>query len=165
MLPESDQAAQQIRTAQKRTIQGRRSAQSDVIAASRSGMQAIEHKFFCAESTPTRMIVQCKSNILELLPRIRGMHVYLNHAWIWSHREFFQAVINRWTVSFQPDRQAELASNLFDACQQIKVMFEIIQRRQKNMYHSVAQFDTQRGIDHFRWLQAGNFLVILPHIR
>ncbi len=50
ILPEADQAAQQIGAAQERAVGGRGAADDDVIAAAGAGVAAVEHEFFGAEA-------------------------------------------------------------------------------------------------------------------
>src|SRR5260370_29554635 len=58
------QAAQQIRAAQEWAVRRRRAAQRDVIAAAGSGMAAVGHEFFGAEtrrSEERRVGKECRS--------------------------------------------------------------------------------------------------------
>ena len=88
VLPEADQAAQQIGTAEERAVRGSRAADDDVIASAGSGVAAVEHEFFGAEPRHARQIVQLGGVFHQFLARIRRVDVHFDDAGVGGHFDY-----------------------------------------------------------------------------
>ena len=68
VVPVSDQAAQQIRPSQERTVARRGTAQHHMVAAAGSTVFAVEIEFFRAEAGLPRVLVQADRVVAQLRP-------------------------------------------------------------------------------------------------
>ena len=80
VLPVRHQASQQVGPAQQRAVGGRRAAERDVVAASGSGMAAVEHEFFGAQSRLPRFLVERRHRGHQFAPRRCRLDVDFDHA-------------------------------------------------------------------------------------
>ena len=87
VLPISDQAAQQIRTAQERAIHRRRRAQGNMVAAASASVAAILHKLFGAQPRKVGLVIELDRVVNQLLPTMRRVDVDLDHAGIRGNQD------------------------------------------------------------------------------
>src|SRR5208282_6230631 len=78
--PIAEHAAQQIGTAQKRTVGGHRGAERNMVAAAGTGMPPVQHEFLGAEPALARFFVERGRIRDQLGPVARGMDVDLDYA-------------------------------------------------------------------------------------
>ena len=71
ILPEADQAAQQIGPPQKGAVVRSGAADHDVIAAAGSGVLPIEHELFCSEAGLARQFIELGCVFDQVVPGLR----------------------------------------------------------------------------------------------
>ena len=148
VLPERQQATQQIRATQERAVIRSPRTQSNVIAATCSGVTTVEHEFFRAQTRLPRFFVQCHGIVDQFLPMRSGVNIHLNNAGVRCNFERFQTRVRRRLVTFQQNRHVQFASGFFQNRHQFQIMFQIAHRRQEHMQTPFACLDTQSGTRH-----------------
>src|SRR5258708_2787697 len=79
ILPEAQQASQQIRTTQNWAVRRRETANDHMVSTASSHMSAIHHEFFCAESRqPGFLVNRCRIRY-QLIPAFRRMEIDFDH--------------------------------------------------------------------------------------
>src|SRR6185312_10737723 len=82
IVPVADEAAQEIWTAQKRTVGGRRPADDNVVPTASTGVTPVEHELLGAETRQSRLLVQHRRVFGQLRPVLRWMQIDFDDAGI-----------------------------------------------------------------------------------
>jgi len=143
IIPEADEAAEQVRSSQKGAVGRRGGSQYKVISATGAGVSAVLLKFFSAEPALACIFTDAFCDLSQLLPVVGGVDVDFDDARIRRDFEQFDAVVLRGQVAFDDDGQPQFFSSGFDAGQQIEVIFERADRRHEDVQLSVSGFDTE----------------------
>ncbi len=106
-------------------------------------MTAVKHELLCTETTLPSFLVECHGVIHQLPPACSGMNVNLDNTRIRGHQETFQAIVTRRFISLDYDRHGQFGSGRLNRCDQVQIMFELLQRGHKNMQPPFPGFDTE----------------------
>jgi hypothetical protein len=68
IVPEGDQTAEQIGTAEKGTVGGEGCTEHQMVSAACARVAAIKLEFFCAKSAVPRVFINPGSNLFQFLP-------------------------------------------------------------------------------------------------
>ncbi len=144
VVPIGDQAAQQVRAAQKRRIDRRRPAEHEVIAAAGSGVPPIEHELLGGKTRLTGGFVEVRRAGDELFPAVRGMNVDFDHTRIGGDPESLQARVARRLIAFDDDGMRKGTGGRFHGCHQLQIVLEPFRRRHEHIQHAVPRFRAHR---------------------
>ena len=114
VVPITDQASQQIRPPQKRTVERRRRAQHHMVPPAGPGMPPVEIKLLRAQTAVEGLLVDSRRRFDQFVPRRRRMRVDFDDARIRSHLDIVQAIIVRRKVAFEHDRRFVFSSRFFN---------------------------------------------------
>ncbi len=141
VLPIGDQAAQQVRPPQERTVGRARPAEHDVVAAACARMPAVEHELLGHEPRVMRVLVQTLGDREHLVPTAGRLHVDLDDAGVRRHLDHVQPRVARRLVTFEVNRQIELGARVLDGREQIEVVLELGHGRHEYAQMPVARLD------------------------
>ena len=144
VVPVRDQAAQQIRPAQDRTIRRRRAAENDVVAPAGADMPAIEHELLGAESGVASLVVQRFDVVDEIGPAGRGLDVHLDDARVRRDLERLDPGIEGGGVPFERDGHQQGFRGRLDQSDEFQVIVGSPQGRQKHVELTAARLDAER---------------------
>jgi hypothetical protein len=144
VLPVRDQAAEQIRPAQKRAVGRFASAEHHMVAAAGTGVAAVEHELLGTEPAQMRILVQDFGNRDHVVPAVGRLHIDLDDAGIRCDLEHIQPRIRRRLVTLDPDRQIELGGRVLDRGDEIEVILDFGDRRHEDVDLAVPRLDRQR---------------------
>src|SRR4051794_25891809 len=82
IIPEREQALQQIRPAKERAIRCGWSAKHEVISATRTGVPAIELKLLGRQSREFCLFVNCRRGLDDFVPVVSRVNVDFDHTGI-----------------------------------------------------------------------------------
>ena len=133
VVPERDQAAEQIRPAQERRIGRRGAAEHEVVAAAGATVAAVEHELLGRQPRLVGGVVQELGVIDQFVPVMRRMDVDLDDARVRRHLKHPQAWIARRRVAFEHDRHPQLRRGRFDRGQQLEIVVDLRQRRHEHV--------------------------------
>ena len=131
VVPVADQAAQQVRPAQKRRVRRRRAAEHKVVTAARASVAAIDHKFLAGEAALAGLRVEKLGAFDQLIPTGGRVYIHLDYAGVRSYAEELQARVQWRFVPLQQHRALHLGSSGFDGRHQFQIVFQAHQRRHK----------------------------------
>ena len=144
VLPEADDALEQIGPAQKWAVGRRRRADDDVIAAAGSGVLAVELKFLRAQPRLTGLFVERRRDRDGLAPAARRLNVHLDDARIGRHLDHVDARVERRRIAFDVNRRPEIRGRAFDRTQQFEIIGCRFGRRHEHADTPVTRFDGNR---------------------
>src|SRR5581483_6238077 len=120
--PVSDKALQQIWTPKEWTVSRRASAERHMIAAARSGVTAIQHKFLGAETAQPRLFVEGHRVVHEFAPASCRMNIDLDNPGIRCDLDDLQPRIVWWRITFNKNRPLKPCGGLFDCRDQLHII-------------------------------------------
>lgn len=145
VIPEADEAAEQVRASQEGAVGGRGGSQYEVISSAGACVSAILLKFFSAESALACVFADAFGDLSQLLPVVGRVNVDFDDTWIRCDFENFNPVILWWQVAFDDNGQLQFFGGGFDAGEQVEVIFECSDGGHEDMQLSVTGFDTESG--------------------
>ena len=104
VLPVAQHAGQQVRTFQKRALGWFSTTQGDMIAATGTGMLAIQHEFFRPQTALTGLLIKNTVIVYQFLPGSSGMDIDFDNARIRCNHEFLQTGIAWRFIAFNDYR-------------------------------------------------------------
>ena len=145
IVPVRNEAAQQIRAAQKGGIPDRRAAEHDVIAATRSDMPAVEHEFLGTQPAFARGIIKMRGARHELIPARARFHIDLDDAGIRRDLEIDEPRIRGRLVAFDDHRLINLLRGRFHCRENLEVVIEDARRGHEDVEDIAARLGADGG--------------------
>ena len=136
VVPVQQQARQQLRFAQERTVRRRGAAHDKVVATSGAGVAAVSHELLGAQARLERCVVQEFGVGHQFFPVGDRVHVDLDHAGVRRHAQQFHSGVTRRRVTLDHQLQAEFFRSCLDGSEQIQVMFQLFKRRHEHIQHA-----------------------------
>ncbi len=93
IVPEGDKAAQQIRAPQKRAVCRGGSTDDDVVAAAGTGVAAVQHELFGAETALPGTVIEGGRGIHHLPPAVHWLDVDFDDAGVRRDLQALQPLI------------------------------------------------------------------------
>ena len=143
MLPEGNQAAQQVGPAQQRAVRRGRAAQGDVIAAAGASVAAIEHEFLGGQARQPGLLVQRGGGCHQAFPVGGRVDIDLDHAGIGRDQQLLQARVPRRFVTLNNKRHFQRGRGVLYRRYQLDVVFQILQRWDKGVQATAADLQAQ----------------------
>ena len=114
MLPEADEAREEIGSAQEGAVGRGCASNHDMVTASRSGMTAIEHELLRPKAALARFFIEGARALDEFSPTSRRVNVHLDHSGVRSHLKSFEAPVVGWLVSLDDHLKLRPGCGFFD---------------------------------------------------
>jgi len=124
VVPEGQQAGQQIWPTQEGTVRGRRAPQHEVIAAPRAGVPSIHHELLGRQSGFVRGLVQELGVVHQLRPAGCRMDVDFDDARVRGDLQQLETGVARRWVPLQHDGHAQLLRCRFHGGKQVEVVIQ-----------------------------------------
>ena len=145
--PVNDEALQQVGTPEEGTVERRRPADHDMIAAAGSRMLAVDHELVGPEPRLPRLLVDRLGRRHAFAPVRRGVNVHLDDARVGRDADHVEARIARRGVALDLDRESDPLGRRFRRRDQLEIILEPLHRRHEDAQAPVARLDRDRGAD------------------
>ena len=114
VLPVGDNAAEEVRPAQKRAVGWCRAAEGEVVAPTSAGVRPIEMEPLSTEPGGTGVGVDTHCDVDQLRPRRGGLDIDLEDARVGGDEELDQPGVKGWEITLEDDGPPELDSGALD---------------------------------------------------
>ncbi|MEY3459378.1 MAG: hypothetical protein RL215_2535 [Planctomycetota bacterium] len=145
VVPEGNEAAEEIGSAEEGAVAGRGGSEDKVIPATGTGMASIALKFFGTESAVASIFVDAGGDVFEFFPAGGWLDIDFDDARIRGYFQEADAGILRREVAFEDNGELKLFCSVFDGGNEVEVIFECADGGHEHVESSVAWFDAEGG--------------------
>lgn len=143
VIPEADEAAEQIGASQERAVCGCCGTEDEVVSATGAGMPTVLLELFGAQSAMTGIVIDTFGDLTQLCPAVSGLDIDFDDAGIGGDFEQLEPWVVWRQVAFDDDWQLQFLCRSFNAGKQIEVVFERADGRHEHMQFAIAGFNAQ----------------------
>ena len=132
VLPEGQEAREEVASAKQRAVRGLCGSERDVIAAPGARVGSVELEGLGPEAGQAGLAVDRVGDVDEFVPCRGRLHVHFQHPGVGSDDEVLHTGIARNAVALQHHRKLQSARGAFDDVEKGDAVFELGQRRQED---------------------------------